>query len=574
MGAPSRAAGSWEDLLVPGEVAGALRRAGFAAPAEVQARALPAGRAGADLLVQSRAGSGKTLAFAALALERAAGSAARPHPRALVVVPTHEVARQTAEVCGRLAAGLAEERGPAAARVQCAAFVGGVPLARDAERLKTPCHVAFGTPGRLRALVEGGAAPGGGPRLCVDFVQLLVLDEADRLLAGGFDADLAGVLNALPKRLQTAAFSATYPPELRERLRRLLRPGAEEILLCENGLRLPAVRHFFVNADTAAGAAPAGAALAERKVAALLRVLRSVSFHQALVFLNQPVAAQVLAEELSARGFPARCVAAARGARLRAEAMRAARGFRVRVLIATDLLARGVDLSRVSLVVNLDLPGGSHAGETLVHRLGRTGRFGARGVAVSVVAGWAELERLRGLLRAAEGEGREEGVGRGEWLSLEPEELPQVVPAEWSEGQALEGAGEKEAWERLRKAEAQGAQAEEAGRNEAGQTGKSAGEGPREGGGHAFEGQPLQPLQPSGSGAAGPEGEAPLREEQGATALPFGQTPPPKIAGDGSDEAYLRWLWWDWRWRWYLSLTPSSRWHWTGGTGAAEHLHG
>ena len=534
-GAGPAGRGAWEDLLLPGAVCGALRRAGFAAPAAVQAQALPAGRAGADLLVQARAGSGKTLAFAVLALERAARSTGRPHPRALVVAPTREVALQTAEVCARLAACLAaeqRERGeegegapplpggaaggagappPRAPRVECAAFVGGVPPARDAERLRrAPCHVACGTPGRLRALLEGS-----GARLCVDFVQLLVLDEADRLLEGGFDADLAAVLRALPRRLQTASFSATYPPALRTRLRRLLRPGAQEVLLCEDGLRLPAVRHFFLDAGDPS-----------RKAAALLRVLRSVAFHQALVFLNQPVSALALAEELSAAGFPAQCVAAAHGPRLRAQAMRAARDFRVRVLVATDLLARGVDLSRTNLVVNLDLPGGPHAGETLVHRLGRTGRFGVRGVAVSVVGGAAELARLRELLKWAERDCSGRGDGDREpsrGPSLEPEELPDRVPEAWSAGRPLEAGREQEAWEKLQKVE----RSTRGGRGEAGRGGGG-------GGGTAAAVAAV-------AAAAGGSSSAPLESSDA----------PLDACGDSH---LAEWLWWDWRWRWHLAL--------------------
>jgi len=412
----------------------------------------------------------------------------------------------------------------------------------------------------------------------------LVLDEADRLLEGGFDADLAAVLRALPRRLQTASFSATYPPALRERLRRLLRPGAQEVLLCEDGLRLPAVRHFYLDAGDAVAGAAAGAAAGGRKAAALLRVLRSVAFHQALVFLNQPVSALALAEELSGAGFPAQCVAAAHGPRLRAQAMRAARDFRVRVLVATDLLARGVDLSRTNLVVNLDLPGGPHAGETLVHRLGRTGRFGVRGVAVSVVGGAAELARLQELLRLAEREGGGGGERPERWLSLEPEELPDSVPEEWSEGRPLEAGREQEAWEKLCRAEAEGAAGGEEGgvreereeerdeREEGGaeEEGRERREG-RERGGR----EDVRRQTTDGRGEEDKEGGARRVEAAGGCAE-VGAAPPPARARpeeassctlgrgplDAHQEAYLKWLWWDWRWRWHLALV--------GGRGAGR----
>ena len=155
------------------------------------------------------AGTGKTVVFAAVCLERAglAGPAlGKGRPRAVVVAPTREVALQAAAVCQRLTAAL-PGGGP---RPVCEAFVGGLPEEADRRKLLRPCHVVCGTPGRLRALAAGGAMP-------ADFVRTLVLDEADRLLGGGFEADLARLLQLLPPRKQVLAFSATFPDALLHR---------------------------------------------------------------------------------------------------------------------------------------------------------------------------------------------------------------------------------------------------------------------------------------------------------------------------------------------------------------------
>ena len=340
----------------------------------MQQAAIPLGRFGADLIVQAKAGTGKTVTFGVVALDVAQGDL--PGPQVLVVEPTREVALQVQRTLGALG----KELGLA-----CAAFVGGLPTHADALRLRSPCHLAVGTPGRLCALVQDGL-------LRLEHVRLLVLDEADTLLAGGFVADLATLLAALPARKQVLAFSATFTGALLGQLRQLM-SQPQEVLLCPLTVTLRGVRQLYAEV-------PAGGSVLAAKEVALARLLTTVAFNQALVFCNARTWAEALAARLTRHGFPAAFTCGSLPQRRRMEVMDSMRSFRTRVLVSTDLSARGLDLSVVNLVVSIDQPASD---ATYLHRVGRTGRFGTSGVHVSLVTP-EELATLQAVVARANGE--------------------------------------------------------------------------------------------------------------------------------------------------------------------------
>ena len=191
------------DLSAP--VLRGLAEAGFEQPSPIQARAIPLGRFGVDLIAQAKSGTGKTVVFAVIALELARPN--QPAPQVLIVAPTREIALQSRDVCRQVGAHV---RG-----VQCHAFVGGTPVRTD-KALATTCHLACGTPGRLVGLLLSEA-------LVADRVRLLVLDEADKLCDDNFEDQLRYLLTALPQRKQALAFSATYPAHLLAALRASMR---------------------------------------------------------------------------------------------------------------------------------------------------------------------------------------------------------------------------------------------------------------------------------------------------------------------------------------------------------------
>ena len=405
-----------------------LADAGFERPSAIQARAIPIGRMGVDMIAQAKSGTGKTVVFAALALELMRPN--QPAPQALIVVPTREIALQCCEVCRIIGTHL---RG-----ISCHAFVGGTALRAD-RAAAARAHLATGTPGRLVDLLLSEA-------LIARHVRLLVLDEADKLCGdAGFEEQLRYLLTCLPERRQTLAFSATYPAPLLATLQAAMRsphrisllpalaPAADEsdprdplgLLdrpLCFGGKA--AERKGTAGGSAADGATPSSVptappelvgsaalasvrqyyrvvgrggsheqedcerqspseALATARRAEVLELLERISFHQALVFCNRPEEGSQLARELAARGFPSAFISGALAHEERLATMRRMHAFELRVLVATDLLARGVDFGRVTLVTHLGLPRDL---PTYLHRVGRTGRFGARGLSVLLLA--------------------------------------------------------------------------------------------------------------------------------------------------------------------------------------------
>lgn len=379
-----------------------LNLSGFTIPSPVQRAAIPLGRLGADLVVQAKSGTGKTVTFGAILCERVDRSSA--YPQALVLAPTREVALQSRDALDKLARAL----DPPALRVAC--FLGGLPVADDRAALASGCQLCVGTPGRVRQLLEEGSmAPGG--------IRTLVIDEADALVGGAFEHDVLFCHSMLPERKQVMAFSATYPSRTLARIETMTRSPQRVAMCSQNTAALRAVRQHYLLVDVPGGDRGANRTdVALAKESALKnRVFAAVAFHQAVVFCRSAGRGEALTRRLTAEGYPAVFTAGTLPQRKRMDAMDAMRGFRARVLVSTDLTARGVDLERVNLVTHLDVP---RDASTYAHRVGRTGRFGTAGLSVTVVT-HEELSRLRELLASADGVD----------VALEP--LPETVPADW-----------------------------------------------------------------------------------------------------------------------------------------------
>ncbi len=350
----------------------ALETRGYAAPTPVQAAVLAPELARRDLLVSSRTGSGKTIAFGLLVADAALGDAsAFPSagaPLALVVAPTRELAVQVQRELAWLYAG-------AGGRV--ASCVGGMDPRREARALAEGTHVVVGTPGRLRDHLERG-------HLDLSSLAAVVLDEADEMLDMGFREELEAILDATPPARRTVLFSATLPRPIVELARRYTREAA----------RVAATPPEEAHADIEYRAhlvAP------REREHAIVNVLRALSPPSALVFRATRESVQHLASSLGERGFEVVAISGEMAQPERTRALKALRDGRARVLVATDVAARGLDLPGVALVLHGDLPRDVHA---LQHRSGRTGRAGRKGIAV-LLAAPAERFRLERMLREA-----------------------------------------------------------------------------------------------------------------------------------------------------------------------------
>jgi ATP-dependent RNA helicase DeaD len=350
----------------------ALDARGYATPTPVQAAVLAPEVRGRDLLVSSRTGSGKTVAFGLVLADALLGEAptfgAAGAPLGLVVAPTRELALQVARELTWL---LADAGGRV---VTC---VGGMDPRREARLLSHGAHLVVGTPGRLRDHLERR-------NLSLAGLAALVLDEADEMLDMGFREELEALLAAAPPERRTVLFSATLPKPILELAKRYTRTPA----------RIAATPPEEAHADIAFRAH----LVAEReREHAIVNVLRRLEPASALVFRGTREAAHHTGASLAERGFEAVAISGELTQAERTRALKALRDGRARVLVATDVAARGLDLPGLDLVLHADAPRDAAA---LQHRSGRTGRAGRKGLAV-VLAAPAERFRLERLLAAS-----------------------------------------------------------------------------------------------------------------------------------------------------------------------------
>ncbi|XP_063811433.1 probable ATP-dependent RNA helicase DDX20 [Pseudophryne corroboree] len=348
----------FSSLLLSQHVLEGLKAAGFNKPSPIQSRAIPLGRCGLDLIVQAKSGTGKTCVFSTVALDSLVLE--NTATQILVLAPTREIAVQIHSVIISI--------GSRMEGLECHVFIGGTPLPQDKARLKK-CHIAVGSPGRIKQLIEIGYLNTGS-------IRLFILDEADKLLEeGSFQDQINWIYSSLPANKQMLAVSATYPESLAKALTKYMRePTFVRLNVTDPSLIGLKQYYRVVNLH----ALPHK--VFEEKVHHLLELFSRVPFNQALVFSNLHSRAQHLADVLTSKGFPAVCISGGMNQNQRLDAMAKLKQYHCRVLISTDLTSRGIDAEKVNLVINLDVP---HDWETYMHRIGRAGRFGTYGLSVS-----------------------------------------------------------------------------------------------------------------------------------------------------------------------------------------------
>jgi len=351
------------ELEIHPDVARAIDELGFMAPTPVQIKAIPALRAGRDLLAQAQTGTGKTAAFAIPIVERI--DPRRKEPQALIVVPTRELALQVTREFGAIG----KHR-----HTHEVAIYGGVPYGPQERALARGAQIIVGTPGRLLDHIERG-------RVRLDAIDVVVLDEADRLLDMGFAPDVRRLLRMLPRERQTALFSATLTSEIRDLAYRFTK-DPEEIAIDPERRTTESVEQVYVEV------------LEDDKTRVLEELLRRWDTDQVLVFRHTKRGVDRLLEALQRRKHPVAAIHGDMTQRDRERTLEKFRGGEIKILVATNLAARGLHIEDISHVVNYDLP---EDAETFTHRIGRTGRAGETGVAVTFVGEWDfdEFEQLR-----------------------------------------------------------------------------------------------------------------------------------------------------------------------------------
>ena len=335
----------------------ALTASGYTEPTPVQARAIPEAVAGHDLMVSAPTGTGKTAAFVLPALTRIA-QAPKPGrgPRVLVLTPTRELALQVTSAV--------EKYSKFMNRVRTGTVLGGMPYPKQRKLLESPLDILVATPGRLIDFIDQGK---------VDFsrLELLVLDEADRMLDMGFIKPVETIAAATPAGRQTLLFSATLDGGIATLAKRLLRNP--KLIACE------ASKASYDNIEQRIHYVDDGS----HKHRLLDHFLRDVDLTQAIVFTATKRGADRLAEKLNDGGHAAAALHGNMNQSQRNRTLARLRSGNVRVLVATDVAARGIDVASITHVINYDLP---RVAEDYVHRIGRTGRAGASGIAISFAA--------------------------------------------------------------------------------------------------------------------------------------------------------------------------------------------
>jgi len=355
-------------------LAQAAAELGFTTPTAIQREAIPAVLAGNDLLATAQTGSGKTAAYALPLLQQLTKTASHSprRVRALVVVPTRELAAQAGEVVRALAQHLPRQP-------KVAVVFGGVSINPQMMALRGGADVVVATPGRLLDLVEHNA-------LRLSAVELLVLDEADRLLDLGFSEELARVLALLPAQRQNLFFSATFPSAVQALADALLRdPQRIDVPTAPTDDAVILQQAFLVDST--------------RRTQLLRQLIKDQGWQRVLVFVATQYSAERVAAKLHHGDLYATSFHGGLSQGARQQALGEFKEKRWDVVVTTDLAARGIDIEQLPVVVNYDLP---RSAVDYVHRIGRTGRAGASGLAVSFVspaseAHWRLIEKRQGL---------------------------------------------------------------------------------------------------------------------------------------------------------------------------------
>jgi len=354
----------FSDLGLPETLLAALREVGYESPSPIQAATIPPLLAGRDVLGQAQTGTGKTAAFALPALARL--DAAPGKPQVLVLAPTRELAIQVAEAFQKYAHHIPG--------FQILPIYGGQGYGPQLHALKRGVHVVVGTPGRVIDHLERGT-------LDLSELRMLVLDEADEMLRMGFIDDVEAVLKKTPETRQVALFSATMPAQIKRIAQTYLKDPVEIAIKAQTTTAASIRQRFWMVSGI-------------NKLDALTRIMEAEPFEAMIIFARTKMGTEELAEKLAARGFAAAAINGDVEQKTRERTIQKLKDGQIDVLVATDVAARGLDVERISHVLNYDIP---YDTESYVHRIGRTGRAGRSGEAILFVA-----PRERGMLGAIE----------------------------------------------------------------------------------------------------------------------------------------------------------------------------
>ena len=343
---------NFDDMNLKEELLRGIYAYGFEKPSAIQQRAIVPCIKGMDVIAQAQSGTGKTATFSIAILEKIDTSLRET--QALILAPTRELAQQIQKVV----MSLGDYMG-----AQCHACIGGTSVKEDMRKLDHGQHIVVGTPGRVFDMISRKV-------LRTNDIKQFVLDEADEMLSRGFKDQIYDVFRHLNQEIQVILLSATMPAEVLEVTTRFMREPVR-ILVKKEELTLEGIRQFYISVERE-----------EWKLDTLCDLYETLTITQAVIFCNTRRKVDWLTEKMHQRDFTVSAMHGDMDQKERDVIMREFRSGSSRVLITTDLLARGIDVQQVSLVINYDLPTNR---ENYIHRIGRGGRFGRKGVAINFV---------------------------------------------------------------------------------------------------------------------------------------------------------------------------------------------
>jgi len=344
---------SFDDMKLKDELLRGIYAYGFEKPSHIQQRGIIPCIQGHDTIAQAQSGTGKTATFSISSLQRV--NIKDPDCQVLILAPTRELAHQTYKVLNDLGDYM---------NIQSHACVGGTAVREDIQILQRGVQIVVGTPGRVNDMIGRNA-------LRLAKLRMFVLDEADEMLSRGFKDQIYDVFQYLPSEVQVCLFSATMPVEILNMTKRFMR-NPVRILVKKEALTLDGIRQFYIAVERE-----------DWKLDTLCDLYETLTITQAIIYCNTRQKTEWLQDKMTNRDFTVSCMHGDMDMSNRQLIMREFRSGSSRVLITTDLLARGIDVQQVSLVINYDLPINR---ENYIHRIGRSGRFGRKGVAINFVS--------------------------------------------------------------------------------------------------------------------------------------------------------------------------------------------
>ena len=342
---------TFDELNLKPELLRGIYGYGFEKPSAIQQKAILPIIKGMDVIAQAQSGTGKTAAFAIGSLQLV--DVTKDEIQCLVLSPTRELAQQTAIVYNFIGECL---------KVKISLLIGGTKIGADLEKLREGPQVLVGSPGRVLDLIRR-------KQISLGYLQTFILDEADEMLSKGFLDNIREIISLIPTTTKILLFSATMPKEIIDMTTKFMKDPAR-ILVNNEELTLEGIKQYYVFLKK------------EDKLDVLLQIYRGIEIAQAIIYCNSKRSVDFVSEELKKKGHMVSSIHGDLKQIERDNVMRDFRSGATRVLITTDLLARGIDVYQVSLVINYELP---REKETYIHRIGRSGRFGRKGNAINFV---------------------------------------------------------------------------------------------------------------------------------------------------------------------------------------------